>query len=923
MVSLPQFPVEEYKVDLFDELGYVRKRCPLCGEYFWTLNPDQETCGEATAEGCASYTFIGRSPTRRAYSYPEMRELFLRFFEERGHKRIAPYPVVARWRDDLLFVHASIIDFQPYVTEGIMPPPANPLVVVQPCMRFVDVDNVGLTFGRHLTIFEMGGHHAFNTPEQAIYWRDETVRYHHEFATKVLGIKDEEIIYKEGVWIGGGNAGPDLETIVRGLEVATLVFMKFKVVGDKFVELPIKTVDTGYGIERFTWLSQGAVSAFHAMYGPELDTLAKLVGVELPDPRELAGPATYSSFMIVRKGVRKSEARAKVAKALGVRAEELEALLAPVEAFFAVLDHTKCLVFMLADGVVPSNVREGYLARLLLRRTYRLLRYLGAEEALLDLIEAQVKFWGRDYEKIKASEDYIMEIIDLESKRYKQTISRGVGLVKRLARELKASGVSKLPEEKLIKLYDSHGVPPEIAAEAAREEGLEVEVPEDFYAKVAERHVSVPLRAREELPELAEAVADLPPTEALYYEDPYVREFEAKVLKVLEGREGRYVVLDRTAFYPEGGGQPSDQGVLRHEGGECKVLEARKVGRVIVHAIEGPAPPEGALVKGVLDWPRRHDLMRAHTATHIILGAARRVLGEHVWQAGAQKGVKHSRLDITHYRHLGPEEIRAIERLANEVVRANLPVSTCWMPREEAEAKYGFRLYQGGAVPGRDIRVVEIPGWDVEACGGTHCARTGEIGLIKVLRAERVQDGVERLVFAVGEHALKVVQEQEAALARVAELLNVPIADVVKAAENTASELKELRRELARALKRMAKLEAEVLLARAEEIAGLKVIRADLGPVGPDYLIEVANELCDREPRAAVLLFSTEKTARFVVKLGQEALKAGLNAAEIARELGRLVGGGGSGEEWFAQGGGPALDKMGEALERFAELLRH
>ena len=164
-----EFPVEEYKVELFDELGYVRKRCPICGEYFWTLNPDQETCGEATAEGCASYGFIGSSPTRRPYSYREMREAFLSFFERHGHKRIKPYPVVARWRDDLLFVHASIIDFQPYVTEGIVPPPANPLVISQPCMRFVDIDNVGPTFGRHLTVFEMGGHHAFNTPEQAIY----------------------------------------------------------------------------------------------------------------------------------------------------------------------------------------------------------------------------------------------------------------------------------------------------------------------------------------------------------------------------------------------------------------------------------------------------------------------------------------------------------------------------------------------------------------------------------------------------------------------------------------------------------------------------------------------------------------------------------------------------------------------------------
>ena len=914
-----EFPVEEYKVELFDELGYVRKRCPLCGEYFWTLNPDQELCGEATAQGCATYGFIGSSPMRRPYSYAEMREAFLSFFERHGHERIKPYPLVARWRDDLLFVHASIIDFQPYVTEGIIPPPANPLVISQPCLRFVDIDNVGPTFGRHLTVFEMGGHHAFNTPEREVYWRDETVRFHHEFLTKELGVRDEEIIYKEGVWVGGGNAGPDLETVVRGLELATLVFMKFKVVDGRFVELPIRTVDTGYGIERFTWMSQGSVSAFHAVYGPLLEEVADIVGVELPEPEALIEPARHSSLMIVRKGFKLSEARERVARAIGMDASELERLLKPIEALFAILDHTKCLVLMLADGVVPSNVREGYLARLVLRRTYRLLRLLGAEEALLDVVEAQVRYWRRDYERIGEAEDYIMEMAALEGERYRQTIGRGVGLVKRMARELKKAGLKRLPEEKVIELYDSHGVPPEITEEVARSEGLEVEIPDDFYARVAERHVSPPLKAEEGLEGLEEALSGLPPTEPIYYEDAYVREFEARVLRTIGGR---FVVLDKTAFYPEGGGQPADCGELRHEQGSCRVVDVKKVGRIVVHVVEGQVPPKGAVVKGLIDWERRHDLMRAHTATHIILGAARRVLGQHVWQAGAQKGVEQSRLDITHYKHLSLEELHAIERLANGVVRADLPVRTAWMPRNEAEARYGFRLYQGGAVPGREIRVVEIPGWDVEACGGTHCARTGEIGLIKLLRAERIQDGVERLVFAVGEHALRVAQEQEKALSSVARALNVPISDVVRAAEKTVEELRETRRALNRALRRMARLEAEALLARAEEAHGLKLIRADLGPVSPDYLVEVADELGKRDAEVVALLFSTDKTARFVVKLGEEALKRGLRADELARAIGRAVGGGGSGKPGFAQGGGPKTGEVGRALGLLIELLR-
>ncbi|MEM2914255.1 MAG: alanine--tRNA ligase-related protein, partial [Candidatus Bathyarchaeia archaeon] len=196
------FTKEEYNLPFFHEYGYIRRKCSRCGEFFWTQKSNQKFCGESTKEGCAEYTFINNPPTRKPYSLKEMRESFLSFFEERGHARIKPYPLVARWRDDLYFTNASIIDFQPYVTEGLIPPPANPLVISQPCVRFPDLDSVGSTFGRHLTIFEMGGHHAFNYEGKEVYWKDETLRYHHEFVTETLGIRDSEVIYKEGFWSG-------------------------------------------------------------------------------------------------------------------------------------------------------------------------------------------------------------------------------------------------------------------------------------------------------------------------------------------------------------------------------------------------------------------------------------------------------------------------------------------------------------------------------------------------------------------------------------------------------------------------------------------------------------------------------------------------------------------------------------------------
>ncbi|MEM3536682.1 MAG: alanine--tRNA ligase-related protein, partial [Candidatus Bathyarchaeia archaeon] len=392
-----RFPEEEYSLPFFKEVGYVRKLCPKCGEYFWTQNPDQETCGEATSEGCSFYTFIKNPPTKKSYTLPEMREAFLSFFEKRGHKRIKPYPVVARWRDDIYLTHASIIDFQPYVTEGIAPPPANPLVIVQPCIRLVDIANTGPTLGRHLTIFEMGGHHAFNYPDKEVYWKDQTVRYHHEFITKELGVKSEEVIYKEDVWIGGGNAGPDVECIVRGLEVATLVFMQFKVVNGEFVRLPIRTVDTGYGIDRYAWLSQGVPSCFHAVYGELLEKTFKMAGITKIDEDLLAKIAEVSGLVSLDKTANLSEARKKVAEIVGMKTDELDAFLLPIENAFAVVDHTKCLSFILSEGVVPSNIQEGYLARLLFRRIYRLLRLLGIPERLYDIVDMQINHWSKDY----------------------------------------------------------------------------------------------------------------------------------------------------------------------------------------------------------------------------------------------------------------------------------------------------------------------------------------------------------------------------------------------------------------------------------------------------------------------------------------------------------------------------------------------
>lgn len=927
---MEQFPAEEYSLPFFKEAGYVRKRCPKCGTYYWTLNPDQETCGEARPEGCAFYTFIGNPPTRKSYTLPEMRETFLSFFEEHGHTRIKPYPVVARWRNDIYLTHASIIDFQPYVTEGIAPPPANPLVIAQPCIRLVDITNTGPTFGKYITIFEMGGHHAFNYPDKEVYWKDQTVRYHDMFI-KSLGIKPEEVTYKEEVWSGGGNAGPCLECIVRGLEVATLVFMQYKVVGGNFVKLPIRTVDTGYGIERFTWLSQGVPSAFHAIYGDLLDELFQMANIRRVDEALLAKVAKYSSLMSLDRELSKLEAREKIAEKVGMDAMELDKILSPIEAAFAIADHTKCLTFILSEGVVPSNVQEGYLARLLFRRIYRLLRMLNIAERLYDIFEMQIKRWSKDYPHIEEMQDEIMEMLSAEENKFRETLTRGRTLVKRVADTLKMEGASSVPAETFIELYDSHGIPPEIVKEAMENEGLKAEIPENFYALLAERHMQSPsakqCKEAEAYEGLEAEVRDLPETEPLYYRDPYVTKFEAKVLKVIKDK---YVVLDKTCFYPEGGGQPADRGCLLHEGVKMNVVDVQKIGRVILHRVEGNVPiREGDVVIGVIDWDRRYALMKSHTATHLVNSAARRVLGKHVWQFGTQKGVESSRLDVTHYKRLTREEIQKIETLANEAVTMQIPVEIAWMPRSEAERQYGFRLYQGGAVPGREIRVVKIGDYDVEACGGTHVKNTGEIGFIKIIHSERIQDGVERLDYAVGIYALKAVQKNEALLWKVSEILNSPLEKLDKTAEKLVRELKELKAEKRRLVQEIAKKAAGEAAAKQEnqitkELDNVRIVERDFGAnLDADMMIQAANEIIKRDPSAVTIFYgSNGKTARIMVMAGDEAVKKGVNAALIAKEASKVLGGGGGGRINFGQGGGIKVENLQEAVKAAEEALK-
>ncbi|MEN4018689.1 MAG: alanine--tRNA ligase [Methanobacterium sp.] len=886
-----------------EELGFTKKTCVTCGNDFWSIL-DRNTCGDAP---CDKYEFIGNPATDKKYDLYDIQNTFMKFFERNNHTPIKRYPVLAkRWRDDVFLVGASIYNFQPWITSGAVDPPANPLVVAQPSIRLNDVDNVGRT-GRHMTCFTMGGHHAFNSKKEYIYWENETIKYCYDFI-KHIGINPEEITYIESWWEGGGNAGPCYEVCVRGVELATLVFIKYKTLpGGKLEEIPLTIVDTGYGLERFAWISQGTPTAYDASFGPVIDELKELATVEV-DEKILAENALLAGMMDIETFADLRTLRTNVAQRLNISLKELEEATKPMEAIYIIADHTRCLAFMLADGVIPSNVKEGYLARLVLRRTIRFIKDLGLKESLADIMKIQLDFLSKTYPEIKQHQDHILNIITLEDKRYLKTVSKGRKLVKRSVKKLRKKNEFEMPFETLKELYESHGVPPETTKEIAEKIDFKVKVPDNFYTLVANEH------EKEVQEEKTEIELDFPATDLLFYENPYETRFEAHVLGTYENN----IILDQTIFYPEGGGQPSDTGYFEIRGEKIKVLHAEKVNNTVLHRvneedIEKLHPYKGQIISGEIELSRRQSLARNHTATHLIIAAARCVLGDHVWQAGAQKGVKKSRIDISHYKPIKSEELQEIELLANRYVMGNRPVLTNWMARAEAEKKYGFILYQGGVVPGMSIRTVQVDGIDVQACAGTHCARTGDIGLIKITKTERIQDGVERIEFSAGVAAIEATQANDNLLKESAAIFKVEPQQLPKTCDRFFSEWKSFKNEIKRLKEEMATLKMQTLVGKAKKIGNLNVLE-DMIDADMEELQKMALDLTDDDGEFDVV-FLGNLDGKIVGTSSCKAIESGIKINKIIKEAAGILGGGGGGRPNLAQGAGPKSENMREALD--------
>jgi alanyl-tRNA synthetase len=898
---------EEYQLDYFKTQGLTRKVCRSCGSAFWTRDISREICGDAP---CEPYNFIG-NPVFSCNTLDGMREAYLSFFEKNGHTRIARYPVVARWRDDIYLTIASIADFQPFVTAGVVPPPANPLTISQPCIRLNDLDSVGRS-GRHLTMFEMMAHHAFNTPTDEVYWKERTIELCDQFL-QTIGADLNRVTYKEHPWIGGGNAGPSLEVLIGGLEVATLVFMSLgrQKTGQPGIDLngelyyPMKTriVDTGYGLERLVWASKGSPTIYDAIFPEMVSRVMSAAGLShMLENKEftkiLSLNAKYAGLMDISSS-NLYQMRKKVAASIDVPLDKLDRMITPMEKVYAIVDHTRCLGYMLGDCIVPSNVREGYLARLVIRRTLRMMNELKLQDNLADLIEQQMRIVG-----IKSFEQdigVVREIVDREVEKYAATLDRGTRIVQKIAKTYKAKS-QRVPMSEIIILYDSHGIPPEMIKDIATKEGAVVDLPDNFYSQIAQMHSESKKEEEEDAQaKYLERVQGLPSTKKLYYEQPADIEFEGVVLDFFDG----YVVMDQTLFYPEGGGQPSDSGTLVSAESMVRVDGALKIGEVILHHISGGVLKRGDRVKGMVDEERRWSLMRHHTATHILLHAAKEVLGVHIHQAGAQKGYESSRLDIRHFKHITMDELRQIEIAANRMIMSSQPVEIVVEDRTRAEQKYGFVLYQGGVPPGRDIRVVKVAG-DIEACAGTHCRNTGEVGLIKLIRVEHIQDGIERIEFSAGIAALYYMQHIEQIVSSSSDVLSVQQENLPATVTRFFTEWKDLKKEIERLSRILVEIETKNLI--AEPIGEISVVvkRLDLPA---RELSAIASEVSAKG--GVALLAGCTDSARVVLASGDTRV----NAGEIIGQVCTLLGGKGGGKPAMAQGGGPNIAQLDLALK--------
>src|SRR4051794_4308916 len=861
----------------------------------------------------------------------EIRELFLSFFEEREHKRMPSASLVPPTYDpSVLLTTAGMQPFKPYF-RGEEEPPSRRLTSCQKVFRTTDIENVGLT-ARHLTFFEMLGNFSVGD-----YFKQGAVEYALAFSTEKLGLREEDIWItvfggddelklgpdqeaidcwravgvpeerivqlgrEDNFWQSGptGPCGPCSELYLdrgpdfggdddrpgddseRFLEFWNLVFMQYELHADmSLTELPQKNIDTGLGLDRMAAVLQNVPSVFETEHFRPL--------VELGE--EMSGRQYGQDFDTTR--------------ALRILA-----------------DHGRGMTFLLADGVVPSNEERGYILRRIMRRAIQQGRRLGiGRELLLPLCERVIEVMGEAYPELHREHDTIVRWARAEEEHFGHTLEQGERLLKELIAEAKEAQTSWVSAEAAFKLHDTYGFPYELTKELLAEEGLSVD--DQGFEELMERarEVSRQRKARPGAEGEPKAHVDHERVLGFARGSGFRSQFvgyeatEAEtVLRALESVNGWMLAkLEESPFYPEGGGQISDTGVVETPSGRARVADVYRLGddqALALEPVEGEIGP-GESARAMVERGARLATMRNHTATHLLHAALRSRLGTHVRQAGSYVGPDKLRFDFTHGQRLSDDELAAVEGLVAGWVAGNHPVRAIETTRDEAERLGAMALF--GEKYGDWVRMVEVDSVSRELCGGTHVATTGELGLFHLTGESSSASNVRRIEAITGPASAELFRERTERLHELARLLRVPEDNVVAAVERLSKRVKELERGDGAAPDRGV---ADELVAGAADVAGVAVVVEAVSAPDAKTLLALSDAVRQRLGDAAVVLgTAVDGRVHLVANVAPEAVERGVKAGEVVRAAAEVAGGGGGGRDTMAQAGGRAPDKLPEAL---------
>ena len=568
-------PSKYFPVKTLESFGLKRYKCSKCSTMFWS-SVKREICGDTNCVG--TYSFINNTPAKKPMEFSEVYLEFKKFMTKRGYTQIDRFPIVARWREDLDFNIASIVGFQPYVTKGIVDPPAKLVTIPQMCLRFPDIDNVGYT-GRHGTNFVMIGQLAFQTPsdyDQAKYVKDLF-----EWFTLVMKIPKEELQIHEDAWVGGGDCGPSMEFFSRGLELGNQVYMWFDMSDatdiSELKELKLKVLDMGMGLERCCWFSKGSVNQYDASMPITCKYLFDKTELK-PDWKLYEKFLPYSGNLNLDEIDDVDKEWEKIAKQIKVDVKKLRETIEPIAGIYSIADHSRTLLYALTDGALPSNVKGGYNLRIVLRRALDFIYKFKWDINLFDVIEVQAQEAKDLFPELQDELGGIKKIIDVEVKKYNEHKNKVQNKINNLIKKDK-----KLSNEDYIKYYISEGITPDEIYDAFKISGTKIEIPSNFFTLVNEyfeENKTSDLKKKKN--ELSTYIENIKETELIFYNDTYKSETEVNIVKEFEHNKKKYIVLDKTLFYPTMGGQAHDIGEI----GKHRVVDVIKVGNVVLHQVE-------------------------------------------------------------------------------------------------------------------------------------------------------------------------------------------------------------------------------------------------------------------------------------------------------------------------------------------------